>query len=399
MNAGDDEHIVLFVDDLGRLDEDLPVGANTRVVPLLKALMQCMDVVENKNVFAFSHLRDTMLKKTATTGSGRPITCLALAALRIDTWREGERFAVWRQAATKWSGLHQLLLLCAGHPRSLFDGLQAVAKEQPSLPELREAPVSKVLYAARETIMRVCKFASRLGGLLMGDTTVMQWFNPLEQMDLGVINDRGLLVRVDTGCELKAFFHPLVLCEWARQCHIKNKSPRAYHLQKACEFDTGLGEDSEKRMEGLMFHYEAVLRIAFEGKLMELSKFYLTDDIGDNFKAMLLVGALPQGGEGELVVACVQCKFVKDNVPWSNVKEHMHSAVKPLRTKKIGFFPVIYATPDQDTIQENIYKDGVYFNEVDIFKFTRKLGILRFHTEKLQKEVPVLYRSRSEVAD
>ena len=108
--------------------------------------------------------------------------------------------------------------------------------------------------------------------------------------------------------------------------------------------------------------------------------------------------------EGELVVACVQCKFVKDKVPLSKVKEHMRSAVKPLRTKKIGFFPVIYATPDQDdTIQESTYKDGVYFNEVGIFKFTSKLGILRLHTEKLgkslQKEVPVLNRSRSEVAD
>ncbi|CAE7327144.1 unnamed protein product [Symbiodinium natans] len=44
------------------------------------------------------------------------------------------------------------------------------------------------------------------------------------------------------------------------------------------------------------------------------------------------------------------------------------------------------------TIQESTYKDGVYFNEVSIFKFTNKLGILRLHTEKLgkslQKEEP-----------
>ena len=53
MNVGDDEHIVLFVDELGHLDEDLPLGANTRVVPLLKALMRCMDVVEKKIVFVF----------------------------------------------------------------------------------------------------------------------------------------------------------------------------------------------------------------------------------------------------------------------------------------------------------------------------------------------------------
>ena len=449
MNAGDDEHIVVFVDELGLLDEDLPGGANSRVVPLLKALMMRMDMVENKLVFVFSHLLDSMLEKGATEGSGRPITCLTLAALQIDTWR-GERFAVWRQAAAKWSGVHQLLLLCAGHPRSLFDGLRAVAEEQPSLLELREAPVSEVLYAARTTIIRVCKFNSRLGSLLNEDTQVMQWFNPLEQLNLGNLNDRGLLVRVDMGGAQKAFFHPLVLCEWARQCYSNKKSALAYHLQRAYESDAGLGEGSEKRMEGLMYHYEAVLRIALEGKPIELSKFYVTDYIGATYQDMLLVGALPAGGgslvrfvqdfsdmdlvidllkkgkivvsqkqseegveyltpwrlndaEGKLVVACVQCKFVKDKVQWSKVKEHMHSAVEPLTDKKIDFFPVIYATTDQDTIQESIYKDGVYFNEVGIFKFTSKLGILRLHTEKLgkslQKEVPVLNRSRSELAD
>ena len=199
-----------------------------------------------------------------------------------------------------------MLLLCAGHPRSLFDGLQAVAEEQPSLLELHETPVSEVLYSALVTIMRVCKFASRLGSLLMGDTTVMQWFNPLEQNYLGVINDRGLLVPVDTGCELKAFFHPLVLCEWARQCYIKNKSPLAYHLQKAYyKFDAGLGESSEKRMEGLMFH-EAVLRIALEGKPIALNHFYTTDYIGMKFKTMpVLVAALPTGGRNMI-------EFVKD---------------------------------------------------------------------------------------
>ena len=282
VNADEKDHVVLFIDELGVLDENAPQCANPSVVPLLQALMRSMDVEKNKVVFVFSHLRDAMLERGATEGSGRPIICLALAALQIDTWRAGEHFAVWRQAAAKWSGVHQLRWA----PPITFDGLQAVAEEQPSLLELHEAPVSEVLYAARVTIMRVCKFASRLGSLLMGDTTVMQWFNPLEQMDLGVINDRGLLVRVDTGGEQMAFFHPLVLCDWARQRYIKKKSPLAYHLQKAYESHAGLGEGSEKRMEGLMFHYEAVLRIALEGKPIALNKFYTTDYMGTKFKRM-----------------------------------------------------------------------------------------------------------------
>ena len=80
----------------------------------------------------------------------------------------------------------------------------------------------------------------------------------------------------------------------------------------------------------------------------------------------------------------------------------MHMAVEPLEEKKIAIFPVVYATPDQDTIEEGIYEDGVYFNVFSIFKHTRKLGILRLHTEKLgksQKKVPMLSRSGSELTD
>ena len=48
MSALDHEHIVLFIDELGLLDEDLPKSQTSHVIPLLKALMQYMDVVEHK---------------------------------------------------------------------------------------------------------------------------------------------------------------------------------------------------------------------------------------------------------------------------------------------------------------------------------------------------------------
>ena len=447
MSAGDHEHIVLFIDELGLLDEDLPKSQTSHVIPLLKALMQYMDVVEHKVIFIFSHRLVEMLEKGATSGSGRPVQCLSLPALQIDTWKRFER---WREAAAKWPGVHQLLLLCAGHPRSLLDGLAKVARELPALLNLKAPPTAAALYTARTMITKVCKFDSRLRHL-MKDSTVSDWFNPLGQANLEALDTQGLLVHVSMGSESKrveAFFHPLVLYEWARQCYTRSRL--ALHVQRAYEYDAELSEGSEKRMEALMYHYEAVLRIALEGKAIDLSKFYKTKFIGKKFQSMSLVAALPTDGsdlvkfvdefsqvdlvirllkkgitvvsrkqaeigieyltpwrlntaKGKLVVAFVQCKFVQTTADWSKIKDRMNTAIKRLKEKKIEVIPVVYATPDQDTIQPKTYEDGVYFTEQSLFEFTRKLGILRLHTEKLgkrlKKQVPVLNHSRSELAD
>ena len=440
VSASSDERLVVFIDELGLLDayEKEPV-----VVPLLQSLMRQMDKQKGKLVFVFSHLLEEMLKRGATDASGRKIDGIPLVALAIDIWRTNPDFSEWAEAARKHSGIHQLLLSCAGHPRCLFEGLKVVEDLCKSPPQTATA-----LDRARQQVINECKFDGM--EYTLEESMLMRWFSPLEQMNETALDRAGLLVRVKTGLgkETASFLHPLVLSWWAQKN--KKSSRLATHLCHAYEFDAELAEGSEKRMEGLMFHYEAVLRIALEGKPIALNKFYVTDYIGTKFKTIRrLVAALPTDGgmiefvkdfgeidaviklleqgvmvvsqkqseegveyltpyrlnnaEGELVVACVQCKFVKDKVPWSNVKKHMHSAVEPLKTKKIEFFPVIYATPDQGAIQESTYNDGVYFNEVSIFKFTSKLGILRLHTEKLgkslQKEVPVLKRSRSEVAD
>ena len=259
-------------------------------------------------------------------------------------------------------------------------------------------------------------------------------------------------MRVNMGDkEQEALFHPLVLSEWARQCYRDRRSLLALHLQQAYEYDADLSEGSEKRMEGLMFHYEAVLRIALEGKAIALRKFYATDFIRDKFKDMSLVAALPTDGsdlvefvkdfkvnikrvislleqgitvvsekqaeigieyvtpwrlktaEGKLVVAFVQCKFVQSKADWKTIKDRMNTAIKPLKEKmpKIEVIPVVYATPDQYIIESKTYQDGVYFTEQGLFDFTTKLGILRLHTEKLgqslKEHVPVLNRSRSKL--
>ena len=80
----------------------------------------------------------------------------------------------------------------------------------------------------------------------------------------------------------------------------RQSSALAKHLCRSYEFDAELGDGSEKRMEGLMYNFEAVLRIALEGQVIEPSKFYVTVYIGQEFKSMSLVAAPPTDG-GPLV--------------------------------------------------------------------------------------------------
>ena len=150
------------------------------------------------------------------------------------------------------------------------------------------------------------------------------------------------------------FLFPLLLQDWARR-HNTNDS-LAHHLQQVYAHDAVLGADSEKKMEPLMYHFEAVLRIASKGAPFAFGKFYKSRHIGKKFKAMnvsailsldddqvkfvdnfesidevirllglgYIVVSLKHGEEGveylvnlatsQLVVAAVQCRFVADAV-------------------------------------------------------------------------------------
>jgi len=100
-----------------------------------------------------------------------------------------------------------------------------------------------------------------------------------------------------------------------------------------------------------------------------------------------------------LIVACVQCKFVKTSTNWTSIQEQMSTATDWLKKQKIHHFPVIYTTADLSSIQPQTYEDGIYFTEEDIFEFTKKLGVLRLHTQKLGKKMqekhPYLQRASS----
>ena len=88
----------------------------------------------------------------------------------------------------------------------------------------------------------------------------------------------GLLLRLPHDKDTE-FFPPLVLRDWARP-NADDRGP-AYHLQQAYAADAVLGPDTEKKMESLMYLYEAVLRKASEGKTCTLKQFYKSEHVSD----------------------------------------------------------------------------------------------------------------------
>ena len=139
--------------------------------------------------------------------------------------------------------------------------------------------------------------------------------------------------------------------------------PLCFHLQQAYAHDAVLGDGAEKKMEGLLYHYEAVLRKAVEGKTFTLKQFYRSKHCGERFENLRVknpvpeqtdlverlpdfqdkkrvLGKLKQGfivvsdlqngtaEDNKLIVACVQCKFVEksENSSWSEIQTKMSTA-------------------------------------------------------------------------
>ena len=216
----------------------------------------------------------------------------------------------------------------------------------------------------------------------------------------------------------------------------QQESAVAYHLHKVYVNDAMLGPYSAKRMEAVMCHYEAVLRKAAQGRRWFLKDFYKSKHIGAHFKDLRVTARVPDGkelvrtvkdfsdgielhelldegfivvssdpnevgveylspyttGDGDLVVAAVQCKFVSDEADWAEMDKNMETARQDLERMGINSFPVVYTTADKAWVQQRTYAKGVCFIASDIFDFTApKLGILRLHVGKLGSRMKELY--------
>lgn len=409
MNLGNDEMLCFFVDEVGFLKN------RDREAGVLSLLMSAMDREDGKLAFVFSHLQQEALDQQKTL-SGRMVLPLPLPSLPIDAWRTLHPEAVPHVKVSP--GLHQLFLACCGHPRALVDGIPAALRE---VPNLLTAPTKQTLIKAQTATMNVCKFPSSDDFM---QKLVPKWFNFIEPMSTQQLSRDGLLIQV--GDEPVQLLHPLLLQSWAQR--ESGTSAIAHHLQQLYAADSVVGPDAEKEMEAIMYHYEAVLRKAVEGKEFTLRQMYLSAHIGSTFdnrsvravvpKQMVLVEAVQdfsdmsvvlrklnmgcivvsqahsEGGveyfspyvevpSGKLIVAAVQCKFVMDSVNWSETRRKIEAATKGLEENDVEVFSVLYTTVDQERINTATYQDGVYFTQSDLFAFTRKLGILRLHCEKL----------------
>ena len=121
LDMSEEESLVLFIDEIGELKQ--------KADDVMRALMIEADARGGKLVFVFAHISQQFLDHAAT-GSGRKVISSPLEALPIDTWKQKKD---WTDAAQKHAGIHQLLLQCCGHPRSLCDGLDEAKKQNLTL--------------------------------------------------------------------------------------------------------------------------------------------------------------------------------------------------------------------------------------------------------------------------
>ena len=426
LGEGKSGQLVICVDEIIHLDEVNEAFNKGKNMTLAQLIMsECMgrqDKEKGKLIFIFTAILDSMYTKLMSQ-SGRRVAALPLNMIPLcDVFGSiiDDRL---RELAKTQPGVHQLILSCAGHPRATVDGLKAA--HQYLLPT-DAAPPSTIypsaLAAARTKVIDVCKF--KLGYL--DESIVGKWFD-LRGASCELRQDllsKGILHSID-GVE---FLFPLLLHEWAR----KNQSLiYGHHLSQLFDADLGLDNNAEKLMEPVMYHYEAVLRKAMEGQKFDLRLFYKSEHCGmspvmgtakvPNSTSLVyemedfddidkVLGVLRDGfivvskahsevgveylapfeevETGRLFVACVQCKFVRSTTNWQGIKTKMKKAVEKLAEKKVGkykveHFPVVYTTVDQQAVLKKTCKDGAYFIERDIFEFTKRLGILRLHTQKL----------------
>lgn len=420
LSANSDEDLVLFVDEIGALKE---------AQDTISGLMSEMDKRNGKLTFVFAHIQQDFLDQQMT-GSGRKVIPLPLPTLPIDAWVEIHPSL--RAPAASCSGFHQLLLSCCGHPRSICDGIQDACQKNPTL---QTHPTESALVTARDTIMSCCKFREFLNrdrGRFITDL-ISGWFNFLQPVSLSDLARDGLLLKVahdsedGTALGQADFLLPLLIQTWATR--EARSSSVAFHLQQAYAADAMLGHGIEKKMEALMYHYEAVLRKVVEGKTFLLNNFYKGAHVGEEFLEMEVRAPVPSGtdlvwtvidfsnpdcvlghlragrivvsksptepgveylspyivvGTEELLVAACQCKFVSVKTePWQVMNGKIVQAMTWLTERGIRHFPVAYTTVDQRGLNASTYKRGAFFTESDLFEFTKKLGILRLHTEKL----------------
>ena len=391
-------------------------------------------------IFVMSALAESFASKVQTA-SGRPI----LTNIRLHNLPQAEAFdllpADIRSAAKKDGRIQKLINQCGGNPRALFEGVMnsrdyLVKGDQ----EVYDSDIAK----ARSTILMECKIISTIQGHTPMDI-VSTWFAQVPTKAWReTMRSAGLLQPVESKDSNEIFF-PLMLAEWANS-EEDLSSLMSHHIAGCYDSDDQIMTGQERRVEGLLMHYEIVRKVAYHHLKMEprIDEFFnhstvtaatkATDrkcdllraddtflfefnDLSTNlvshvskFKELTdsdwrlfsdgrtLYSDLSNekgieyitphfrliNGKSVLTAEVCQIKYTTQSADWPNWQEKLKTSpgVKALNKKKIPWFAVYYVS--HSSIPQTYKTDCIHFPKDALDKFTAPLGILHVEKETLK---------------
>ena len=435
----DSAALMFMVDEIGRLDTLNAKELATSLMEESDATFKSAHDPAGTGVlpplgFVFSAIYSSINLGVLNTGSQRLVQLLPLQPLAIDSWRQvpGAEAYVERHPRA----LH-LFLLCAGHPRLIFERLPGVIRQNACLDrELLERTRSELFKALRvavplDTAFLIsalclwlrCPFTNRADGFseIMRDNLM----------------DHGLLHVKLQGTNF-SMLQPLI---WASAAKNTGDAPLFAALHSYYEADAAPGLDNERRLEEVMLHFQILQRIAWTQpdapSPVTLGMIFSTSHAAEKWKrrvvtvrplkkpgavpvtavapytyvkdfsdAAKIIGILKKGQivvskkateEGveylspffdaknptKLIIAGVQCKF-SPGPTWDELKTKYTAAMKPFRKLGAETFLVAYTASNVRNMISNVVKCGFVFTARDLFLHTAHLGVLRIHMEKMK---------------
>ena len=134
LDCGQDATLVICIDEVVELDSSKSVEKDEkepRQSLCQRVMSECMkfqDKSEGKVIFLFTAILDSMFIEQTTT-SGRAVLPLPLNMIPLSCVFDSTILSKpLRALASRFPGVHQLILSCAGHPRATADGLRFATK-------------------------------------------------------------------------------------------------------------------------------------------------------------------------------------------------------------------------------------------------------------------------------
>ena len=444
--GGETLPMVICIDQLIELAVECRGGVSGNDSKMLQAMMEFQDVnnstaSEPPVYFVFSALHVSLADACLEQ---RPVTFIPLRPFTLENVFTcvGPRLTA---AALSDRKLYQLLLSCAGHPRAVVEGLREQA-ERLCLPESKLA--DRDGYGPRQRIIQVVKVSPLIEERETREL-VHRWFdftNPKlspeedkeHRINFPLLHDSHAL----DGTTVTLFF-PFLLLHWSSW----HREKRTFEdLRLALKADSQVLHGNSTASAGVFQHFEAVRRLAANEKPFKLADYFATSgvligeylqyatgnitmkcnlpgghsvcDSGYNLPAdfdkiiwMLTIGCIvvisdPTTENGIqylapfhdaidstlVAIAGVQVKFTEKGsaISWEVLHAGALAVLAPFAAAGFRTFPVIFSNQVQGNLTqeaEELMSDSVVFLETATLHWTRPLGVLQLHIEKLGNAV------------